>query len=96
MEDLTKQLKLLEAKSEVLKALAHPIRLCIVRGLLDKGICNVTTMQTCLGIPQSTISQHLAKLKAARIIKGTREGVKINYSVENEDTIKIITAIFEK
>ena len=45
--------------SEVLKALAHPVRLCIVRGLLEKGGCNVCHMQECLGMPQSTTSQHL-------------------------------------
>ncbi len=96
MENLVDQMKIMEEKAEILKALAHPVRLCIVKGLMDTKVCNVTSMQNCLEVPQSTISQHLAKLKACGIIKGERDGVKINYSVADEDTRKIVQAIFEK
>lgn len=79
--------------SELLKVLAHPVRLCIVRGLLRKGSCNVTYMQDCLDMPQSTVSQHLQKLKAAGIIEGERNGLEINYKVcDNrvENLIKVL------
>ena len=66
--------------SETLKALAHPARLKIVIGLL-KDECNVTQIQKVLGLPQSTISQHLRILKNAGIIKGRREGTKTCYRV---------------
>lgn len=59
-------------KSELLKALAHPTRLCIVKDLMEKE-SNVTNIQECLDLPQSTVSQHLFKLKAAGIIKGERK-----------------------
>ena len=55
--------KVLEEKAMILKVLSHPIRLCIIKGLLDKGSNNVSFMQECLDIPQSTLSQHLSKLK---------------------------------
>ena len=93
MDNLTKTLALLEEKSEILKALAHPVRLCIVKGLIETNVCNVTNMQSCLGLPQSTVSQHLAKLKAAGIIEGKREGVKIHYYVKNEDAKKVVAAL---
>ncbi|MDK2800193.1 MAG: hypothetical protein PWP27_285 [Clostridiales bacterium] len=80
-------------KSEILKAIAHPVRLCIVRGLIDNQ-CNVTKMQECLNLPQSTVSQHLTKLKAAGIIEGKRNGLEICYKVVNEDVKKIIEALF--
>lgn len=67
--------------SEILKVLAHPVRLCLVETMLTKGPTNVTTMYEKLGMPQSTISQHLAKLKAARIVSGTRKGLEIYYEV---------------
>ncbi|HEY8890801.1 MAG TPA: metalloregulator ArsR/SmtB family transcription factor, partial [Clostridium sp.] len=60
--------------TEILKVLAHPIRLCIVKGILDQGQCNVSHMQTCLKIPQSTVSQHLQKLRYAGVIEGNRKG----------------------
>lgn len=70
--------------AELLKTLAHPVRICIVHGLLEKGECNVSHMQNCLGAPQSTISQHIQKLKAAGIIEGRRKGLEIYYKVTNE------------
>jgi DNA-binding transcriptional ArsR family regulator len=82
--------------SEILKALSHPVRLCIVRGLLQNGKCNVSHMQECLKLPQSTVSQHLQKLKAAGIIKGERQGLEIKYTLVNEIAIKIINSLFEK
>jgi len=80
-------------KSELLKALAHPTRLCIVKGLIEKE-SNVTNVQECLDLPQSTVSQHLSQLKAAGIIKGERNGLEIFYQVINEDIRKIIKILF--
>jgi len=80
-------------KSELLKALAHPIRLCIVKGLMEKE-SNVTNIQECLDLPQSTVSQHLFKLKAVGIIKGERNGLEISYQVINEEVRKIIKILF--
>jgi ArsR family transcriptional regulator len=45
-------------------------------------------------MPQSTVSQHLAKLRNTGIIEGERDGVKINYSVINEDAQKVIEVLF--
>lgn len=86
--------KELEDIAELLKALAHPVRLCIVRGLLMKGSCNVTYMQSCLNIPQSTISQHLQKLRALGIIKAERNGLEMNYTVVDERVKNIIEVLF--
>ncbi len=82
-----------DAKAEKLKAIAHPYRLCIIKGLMDKA-CNVTGIQECLNIPQSTVSQHLAKLKAAGIIEGRRCGLEICYSVIDEEIKDIIRSLF--
>ncbi|HEY3423190.1 MAG TPA: metalloregulator ArsR/SmtB family transcription factor [Negativicutes bacterium] len=80
-------------KSETLKAIAHPVRLCIVRGLIDNQ-CNVSQMQECLNIPQSTVSQHLAKLKSAGIIEGERNGLEVCYKVVNKQVKDIIALMF--
>jgi len=82
--------------AEFLKVLAHPVRLCIVRGLLTKGKCNVSHMQNCLDVPQSTISQHLQKLRAAGVIEGERNGLEINYRVCDERVEKIIDIFFKE
>ncbi|MEI4830046.1 metalloregulator ArsR/SmtB family transcription factor [Bacillus sp. FJAT-53711] len=76
--------------AEVLKVLAHPVRLCLVETMLTKGPTNVTTMYEKLGMPQSTISQHLSKLKAAKVVAGTRKGLEIYYEVVDDRTKTIV------
>lgn len=86
-------MKQYENKSEILKAIAHPVRLCIVKGLMENE-CNVSKIQDCLELPQSTVSQHIAKLKSAGIIEGRRNGLEICYRVVNEDVKRIIKDMF--
>jgi len=76
-------------EAEVLKVLGHPIRLKIVAGLCTQE-CNVKHIWECLGLPQATVSQHLALLKNKGIIAGKREGVEVHYSVINPLAKKII------
>ena len=90
--DLQKYIEL----ADMLKTLAHPIRLCIVKGLIKKGSCNVSHMQACLDIPQSTVSQHLQKLKSANIIIGVRNGLEINYSICDQRVIQLIPILFDE
>lgn len=87
--------KELEEVAELLKVLAHPVRLCITRGLIENGSCNVSHMQNCLDMPQSTVSQHLQKLKAAGIIAGDRNGLEINYKVCDDKAEKIVKVLME-
>ena len=82
--------------AEMLKILAHPVRLCIVNGLLEKGECNVSHMQLCLDAPQSTISQHLQKLRSAGIIEGRRNGLEIYYSVCNDKVADLIKVLLKE
>lgn len=80
--------------AELLKAIAHPVRLCIVRGLAENGGCNVSHMQSCLEIPQSTISQHLQKLRAAGIITGVRNGLEVNYRIADRRVAQLVRVLF--
>lgn len=77
-------------RAELLKVLAHPVRLCIINGLIENGECNVSYMQSCLNTPQSTVSQHLQKLRAAGIVKDRRSGLEVYYQVCNEEVIEIV------
>lgn len=70
------------SEAEICKVLGHPVRLKIVAGLCSQE-CNVKHIWECLGLPQATVSQHLALLKNKGIIEGKREGVEVHYSVIN-------------
>ncbi|AIQ22681.1 metalloregulator ArsR/SmtB family transcription factor [Paenibacillus sp. FSL E2-8871] len=90
---MDKNFKAYNQTAETLKAIAHPVRLCIIKGLLEKGSCNVSFMQDCLDLPQSTVSQHLQKLRALGIVETERNGLEINYSVKDEK-IKHLIQLF--
>ncbi|RJE48833.1 MULTISPECIES: metalloregulator ArsR/SmtB family transcription factor [unclassified Dehalobacter] len=83
-----------EERADILKVLSHPVRLCIVKGLMENGESNVMSMQNCLSIPQSTISQHLSALRNKGIIRGRREGLEVFYSVQNPLVKKLIHLMF--
>lgn len=85
-----KKLKVLTKKAELLKAIAHPMRLCILNCLMGSEECNVKTLVQKMETPQSTISQHLSKLKNLGIIEGERHGVEIQYRIIDEEVIELI------
>ena len=87
--------------AEILKALAHPIRICILRNLYEQhaaGIqpANVSHLQSCVNIPQSTLSQHLQKLRIACIISGKRHGVEIVYEVSDNRVLSVLDCFFKQ
>ena len=80
-------------ESELLKAVAHPMRLQIIELLLLKPPtegCSVNSIQKILGIPQPTISQHLQILKNKGIIDGSKTGTKVCYRVIDKRAAKLL------
>ncbi|HBC87181.1 MAG TPA: transcriptional regulator [Lentisphaeria bacterium] len=78
-----------ERESEMLKALAHPVRLKMAEGLVSNE-CNVNKIVSKLGLPQSTISQHLSILRSRGIVKARKEGLKTCYKVDNPKVAEIV------
>ena len=81
---------LYEEKAELLKALAHPLRLRIVRGLLKCGCRNVGCMEANTGQSQSCISQHLQKLRAANVVTAERSGNEVYYQVASREVASLV------
>ncbi len=63
---------------EFLGAVAHPRRIQIINELRG-GEKDVGTLQKALGISQSNVSQHLATLRAHRVVAEHREGRHVCY-----------------
>lgn len=61
-----------------LKTLANPTRLKLLKLILDEELC-VCELQELLRISQPAVSQHIAKLKAAGLIKERRAGMWTYY-----------------
>lgn len=72
----------------IYKALAHPIRIKIVRTLRDGPLC-VCVLNENIEFSQSNLSQHLKILKDAGILKSEKDGLKILYSIKDQE-VKIL------
>ena len=81
-------------RAELLKALSHPLRLRIVRGLLINGCRNVGCMEEHTGQSQSCISQHLMRLKAAGVVRAARAGNEVYYEVADPAAAAVVSALF--
>ena len=68
----------MEARSKVMKALAHPTRLFIVDELSrgERCVCDLTEK---IGADVSTVSKHLTVLKRAGIVLDDKRGVQVFY-----------------
>lgn len=82
-------------KSEILKAMSSPIRLCLLVKLIQDGPTNVNDITSCMDVSQSAISQHLSKLKDMNIVESHKEENRIYYSCNREDIKKIINILME-
>jgi len=68
----------LNVKARVLKAMAHPSRLCIVEELAKKERC-VCELTEIIGADMSTVSKHLTVLKHAGIVADEKRGAMVFY-----------------
>ncbi len=92
--DVANEMVLIREKASLLKALSNPVRLCIVRELIQRGSCNVSAMQNCLQLSQSTVSQHLGRLRDLGIISGERKGTEVYYSISSKEAANIVRVLF--
>ena len=82
-----------QAQTELLKALAHPVRLRIVHGLLREGCRNVSCMEQATGMSQSCISQHLQKLRTAGVVTAERSGNEVYYRIASPRAAALVEVL---
>jgi DNA-binding transcriptional ArsR family regulator len=80
--------------SDLCKTLANEKRQRILDALRD-GELGVSELQTRTGIPQATLSQHLAILRTKGVVLSRREGSRVNYSIANRKIIQAFDLISE-
>ncbi|CAM4348991.1 ArsR/SmtB family transcription factor [Bacillus albus] len=78
-----------EEDVDVLKVMAHPVRLQIVNELMKHQMCNVTQLTEILKLPQSTVSQHLSKLRGT-VLRAERKGLEMHYYIDNVKAQQIV------
>lgn len=70
-----------KARADILKALAHPVRVLIVDAL-QKGDRCVSDLNRMVRLAQSNMSRHLAVLKKAGIVTERRQGNRVYHHLE--------------
>jgi len=82
--------ELLRRVADVLRMLAHPLRLRIIENLRYRSEVPVHEISEALHIPQATASQHLNLMRRAGIIKSRRQGKEVFYSIADERCVGIL------
>lgn len=83
-----------EDAARLLSMLGNPHRLRILCEL-HKGERSVSALETVIGLSQSALSQHLAKLRAAGLVSTRREAQSIFYSVADERAQKLLPVLYD-
>lgn len=80
--------------AEVFRMLADPTRVQVLWSLAHREM-SVNELAEHVGKPAPSVSQHLAKLRMARLVRTRREGTTIFYSLENDHVCQLVTdAVF--
>lgn len=75
-----------------MKVLANPHRLIILCEL-HKGERSVGALESAVGLRQSPLSQHLAKLRRDGLVKTRRESQTIYYALASPKVSKVIALL---
>lgn len=86
-----------EIRSNIIKAMAHPVRLMIIE-LLSDGTKPFSEIYELFELDKSTVSKHLLVLKEAGIVSSKKSGIDMLYTLEVPcvtDFFGCVTAVIE-
>jgi len=97
MRAATRDIALLEEKAveaaEFLKLLANPQRLLILCRLAVERELSVGQMEEAVGLSQSALSQHLAKLRDDGLVATRREAQTIHYRITDKNVQRVLALL---
>lgn len=74
---------------EVFRMLADPTRVRLLWALLDEEM-SVGQLAAAVGKPAASVSQHLAKLRMARLVRTRQQGTQVFYRIENGHVCQLV------
>ena len=90
---VTFQQEKLTVSTEVMRALAHPVRLKILEFLDQNKNIQVNQIYNTLKIEQSIASQHLRILKNAGVLVADKDGKYMHYAIDYQRVSNAVKAI---
>ncbi len=82
-----------DAAAELLNAMANANRLAILCNLVE-GEKPVTELVELVGLSQPALSQHLAKLRALKLVTTRRAGNVIHYSLASSEVEAVLNTLY--
>ncbi len=89
----TADIERMENAANMLKAMAHPVRIAILNLLEGGKKLTVTEIHQHLGIEQSSTSHHLGILKDKGVLSSKRDGKNTFYFLRDENFGKIVECL---
>jgi len=86
---LTGNVPLYEAKAELFRTLGHPTRIRVLE-LLQDGARPVHDLLDHIEVEASNLSQQLAVLRRAGLVRSTRDGASVLYSLATPDVAQLL------
>jgi len=86
-------INMFESAASMLKAIAHPMRVAIIRLLEEGEKKTVTEIHNILDIEQSTTSHHLGILKDKGVLASERKGKNTYYFLKHNSLKNIIACV---
>lgn len=80
---------LTQAKAELFRTLAHPVRIRVLE-LLQDGPKPVRELLEDLQVESSSLSQQLAVLRKAGLVSSAREGSTVVYTLSTPDVLRLL------
>ena len=78
--------------AQIAQALADPLRLTLLRHLMG-GQATVAELVSITGASQSNVSNHLANLRAQKLVSRERQGRQMLYSIADSTVAQLIEAL---
>jgi DNA-binding transcriptional ArsR family regulator len=77
----------------MLRALANERRLMILCLLIEAGEMSAGELAERVGISQSALSQHLAKMREEELVASRREAQTVHYRIDDPNVKRLITLL---
>jgi ArsR family transcriptional regulator len=93
-----KKQMIMEKQAEIVKAIAHPLRIAVVDFLKDGEQC-VCDIAAHVCSERSNVSRHLSVMVNAGVLQCRKEGLKVNYKLKTPcilDFLSCVTACLKE
>ena len=92
--DLDRMQESAKTATDLLKLLGHPDRLMVLCQL-KMGEQSVGELSENLGIKQSPLSQHLARMRHEGVVESRREAQTIYYSISGDKVAQVVGLLYD-